>query len=271
MEGADELGDALPPPRENALLFGHEAAEAALLDAALSGRLPHAWLISGPSGVGKATLAFRFARFLLAGAAAKWGSSARRRDPCRSNRPTRPFAASPRAATPIFTWSSAASIPAARSCAARSSSRTREASAPSSHLTPAEGHWRVVIVDDADQMNRNAANALLKVLEEPPKRAVLLLLSDNPGRLLPTIRSRCRMLALKPLSAGAVVRRCGATGRTWRRKMTTAPRPARRRQHRPRVRPGRGRRTGALSRHAGHDGRSPRLDVRGAARLRRQG
>ncbi len=62
------------------------------------------------------------------------------------------------------------------------------------HLTSAEGGWRVVVVDGADDMNRNAANALLKVLEEPPKRAVLLLISDNPGRLLPTIRSRCRML-----------------------------------------------------------------------------
>lgn len=66
-------------------------------------------------------------------------------------------------------------------------------------LTPAEGQWRVVILDDADLMNRNAANALLKILEEPPQRALLLLVSDNPGRLLPTIRSRCRILALRPL------------------------------------------------------------------------
>ncbi len=71
-------------------------------------------------------------------------------------------------------------------------------------LTAAEGGWRVVILDGADAMNRNAANAVLKILEEPPERAVLLLVSENPGRLLPTIRSRCRRLALKPLPCEAV-------------------------------------------------------------------
>jgi len=71
-------------------------------------------------------------------------------------------------------------------------------------LTAAEGGWRVVILDGADAMNRNAANAILKILEEPPQRAVLILLSENPGRLLPTIRSRCRRLALKPLPRAAV-------------------------------------------------------------------
>src|SRR5262249_4560580 len=67
-------------------------------------------------------------------------------------------------------------------------------------LTPGEGRWRVVIVDAADALNANAANAILKILEEPPPQAVLLLVSHNPGRLLPTIRSRCRMLRLKPLN-----------------------------------------------------------------------
>jgi DNA polymerase-3 subunit delta' len=71
-------------------------------------------------------------------------------------------------------------------------------------LTPAEGGWRIVIVDTADEMNRNAANAVLKILEEPPDRAILILVSDNPGRLLPTIRSRCRRLALRPLSDAVV-------------------------------------------------------------------
>jgi DNA polymerase-3 subunit delta' len=71
-------------------------------------------------------------------------------------------------------------------------------------LTPAEGGWRVVIVDGADEMNRNAANALLKILEEPPRRALLLLVAHSPGRLLPTIRSRCRRFPLAPLSAAIV-------------------------------------------------------------------
>ena len=74
------------------------------------------------------------------------------------------------------------------------------------HLTPAEGGWRVVVVDGAEDMNRNAANALLKVLEEPPRRAILLLTADAPGRLLPTIRSRCRRLRLDALSGGEMSR-----------------------------------------------------------------
>jgi DNA polymerase-3 subunit delta' len=76
-------------------------------------------------------------------------------------------------------------------------------------LTPAEGGWRIVVVDTADEMNRNAANAVLKILEEPPDRAILILVSDNPGRLLPTIRSRCRRLALRPLSDAVVAELIG--------------------------------------------------------------
>ena len=71
-------------------------------------------------------------------------------------------------------------------------------------LTPAEGGWRVVIVDGADEMNRNAANALLKILEEPPRRALLVLAAHSPGRLLPTIRSRCRHMPLSALPAATV-------------------------------------------------------------------
>ena len=72
------------------------------------------------------------------------------------------------------------------------------------HLTPAEGGWRIVIVDGADEMNRNAANALLKVLEEPSQRSLLLITAASPGRLLPTIRSRCRHLMLNPLADAQV-------------------------------------------------------------------
>ncbi|MBV8392179.1 MAG: DNA polymerase III subunit delta', partial [Alphaproteobacteria bacterium] len=73
------------------------------------------------------------------------------------------------------------------------------------HMTPAMGEWRVAIVDAADEMNRNSANAILKILEEPPPRAVLLIVAHAPGRLLPTIRSRCRRLALQALSGETVV------------------------------------------------------------------
>jgi DNA polymerase-3 subunit delta' len=201
-EGGAGEATPVPAPRENPLLLGHEAAEAALLQAHASGRLPHAWLLSGPRGIGKATLAFRFARFLLA-------------EPGKGllAAPPRALAMAPEA--PVFrrvaSGGHADLLVVERGFDLRRKKLRSEivvddtrAIAGFLRLTPAEGSWRVVIVDGADLMNRNAANALLKILEEPPERAVLLLVSDNPGRLLPTIRSRCRMLALKPL-AGEVV------------------------------------------------------------------
>jgi DNA polymerase-3 subunit delta' len=204
---AEERGGERPPvpqPRENPLLLGHEAAEQALLGAYASGRLPHAWLLSGPRGIGKATLAFRFARFLFAEGAARGGL----------------FAAPPAALAvppdhPIFRRVASGGIAdllvVERGVDPRRKRQRSEivvddtrSIAGFMRLTPSEGEWRVVILDGADFMNRNAANALLKILEEPPERAILLLTSDNPGRLLPTIRSRCRLLALKPLSDSIV-------------------------------------------------------------------
>ena len=76
--------------------------------------------------------------------------------------------------------------------------------------TAGEGGWRVAIVDSVDDLQREGANALLKVLEEPPERALLLLVSNAPGRVLPTIRSRCRRLLLRPLDAADVARAVAA-------------------------------------------------------------
>ena len=176
-----------PTPRENLVLFGHGAAERTFADAAESGRLHHAWLLTGPQGVGKATLAWRMARRLLAGAGGNdLATPAVRR---------------------IVAGSHADVLTLEREVDTRTKKLRREVAvdqvreiAGFLHLTPAEGGWRVVVVDGAEDMNRNSANALLKVLEEPPKRAVLLLTSDAPGRLLPTIRSRCRRMRLAPLS-----------------------------------------------------------------------
>jgi DNA polymerase-3 subunit delta' len=192
-------------PRENPVLLGHAPAEAALLQAYGSGRLPHAWLICGPRGIGKATLAFRFARFLFAEGSAGGGL----------------FAAAPSSLAvepgdPVFrrvaSGGHADLLLVERGLDPRRKRLRSEIVVEDTRaignflrLTPAEGSWRVVIVDGADLMNRNAANALLKVLEEPPQRAVLVLASENPGRLLPTIRSRCRPLALKPLPQAVVL------------------------------------------------------------------
>jgi DNA polymerase-3 subunit delta' len=202
-ESADGESAALSP-RENPGLVGQERAEAALLDCYRAGRLPHAWLLTGPRGIGKATLAFRFARFLFAQAGEGQGLF---------TAPPMSLAVDP--ASPA--WRRVASGGHADLLLierAYDQKRKRRRSeilvddvrriADFLHLTPAEGGWRIVIVDGADEMNRNAANALLKVLEEPSARALLLITSASPGRLLPTIRSRCRHLALDLLSQAQV-------------------------------------------------------------------
>ncbi|MDE2333361.1 MAG: DNA polymerase III subunit delta' [Rhodospirillales bacterium] len=186
------------PPRANPDLFGQEQAEATLAAAMASGRLHHAWLITGAEGIGKATLAYRFARRLLAGPAS--GESLAL-DP--SHPVFHRVAAGSHA--DLLTVERAADEKTRRRRAEIVVDDTR-AVAAFLHLTAAEGGWRVVIVDGADTMNRNAANALLKVLEEPPPRSILLLLASSPGRLLPTIRSRCRRLALEPLADALVER-----------------------------------------------------------------
>ncbi len=183
------------PPRENPLLVGHDQAVRALHGSATTGRLHHAWLIGGPPGIGKATLAYRFARWLLAG-----GTSSDLSVP-----ETLP------AARRVAANTHADLLTIERRFDEKRKKMQGEIVIDTVHevgkflrLTPGEGGWRVVIVDGAEEMNRNAANALLKLLEEPPKRAILLLVSHAPGRLLPTIRSRCRRLNLSPLAEAEV-------------------------------------------------------------------
>ncbi len=179
-------------PRANPRLIGHEAAEATVLDGLRGGRMHHAWLITGPEGVGKATLAFRLARRLLAGVPADGTLALDAAHPV-----FRRVAASGHA--DLFTLTR---TPGSDPKKLRSEIVVDDVRAVGAflRLTPGEGGWRVVVVDRADELNRNAANALLKVLEEPPARALLLLVCAAPGRLPVTIRSRCRALALRPLS-----------------------------------------------------------------------
>ena len=196
--------DGAPHPRETERLFGHSAAEGAFLQAFNAGRLHHAWLISGPQGIGKATLAWRITRFLLT--APEEGQE-------------EGLFGAPQAAESLDV---ASDHPVARRLRARSEPRlfhvTRSRNDKTGRLRDqivaedvrdlsgffglkaTDGGRRVVLVDAADDMNTHAANALLKMLEEPPEQTTLLLLSHQPGRLLPTIRSRCRALPLMPLS-----------------------------------------------------------------------
>jgi DNA polymerase-3 subunit delta' len=170
-------------------------------------RLPHALLLGGLRGIGKATLAYRLARFVLSGggeggAPDMFGAPAAVPDkPDLAVSPDsgvfRRVAASGHA--DLLTVERAYDPRRKRLRSEIVVADIREIGA-FLHLTAAEGGWRVVIVDGADAMNRNAGNALLKILEEPPRRTLLLLVANSPGRLLPTIRSRCRQMKLSPLS-----------------------------------------------------------------------
>ncbi|MBI1261737.1 MAG: DNA polymerase III subunit delta' [Rhizobiales bacterium] len=195
---SDRLRD-FAHPREVSTLVGHRLSEAALFDAYMSGRMHHAWLLTGLKGIGKATLAYRMARFALRYPDPGIARAAGARDlslPEDDN---------------VFRQVAALSAPdllvlrrpydekAKRLKTVLPVDEVRR-TAGFFGLSAGAGGWRVAIVDAADDMNVNAANALLKVLEEPPPRSLFLLISHQPGRLLPTIRSRCRVLAMPPLT-----------------------------------------------------------------------
>ncbi len=203
-----------PHPRLATRLIGHAAAEAEMLGAYREGRLAHAWLIGGREGVGKATLCWRFARFVLA-------------------HPD-PDAPAVRAATNLAV---APDHPAARQLAALAHpdfALLRREWNPKSkafftdirvddiraglnmfHMSAAFGGWRVAIVDCADELNPNGANALLKVIEEPPPRSLILIVAHRPGQVLATIRSRCRRLLLERLSPAEIGDVVGGLGPPW--------------------------------------------------------
>ena len=198
---ADRIA-GLPHPCETEHLFGHDGACAQVLDAFNGDRMHHAWMLTGPKGIGKASLAYHISRFLLAA------------EPARDSL----FGTPP----PATSLSVPADHPVARRIRAGSEPGLCILRRPVDDKTgklktvipvdtvrelrrffglSAGGNGRrVVIVDCIDEMNANAANALLKVLEEPPQDAVLLLVTHQPSRILPTIRSRCRTLACAPMS-----------------------------------------------------------------------
>ncbi|MEZ5829959.1 MAG: DNA polymerase III subunit delta' [Dongiaceae bacterium] len=185
-------------------LIGHEPAEQAFLKAYAAGRLPHAWLISGPKGVGKATFAYRIARFLLAQPAqgeegALFGGAPAAPATLDMPRDHRVFRQVAQQAHPDFRLLERTPNPRTGKLRTEIVIDDVRAVIEFLHLKAAASRWRVVIVDSADDLNRNSANALLKILEEPSANTVILLLSHAPQALLPTIRSRCRKLVLQPL------------------------------------------------------------------------
>lgn len=194
----------LPHPRETERLIGHEAAEAELRASFLGGRMPHAWLLAGPPRIGKATLAYRFARFVLAhGGRGDAAEAAGRGLDLPPDHPVfRRVAAQSHGDLLVLRrpWDARAK----RLKAALTVEEMRRLQ-PFFGMSASEGGWRVCIIDSADEMNTSAANALLKTLEEPPACSLLLLVCHAPHRLLPTIRSRARLLRLRPLAEDAVL------------------------------------------------------------------
>ena len=214
-EGAPE-SDIFPgalSPRLAPRVIGHEAAEAAMLDAYRGGRLAHAWLIGGPEGIGKATLAYAFARFVLANPdpASRAVAQARDLGVPESHPAARQLAAlsHPDFALVRRGWN-------AKAKNFYSEIRVEDVRAGQGVFRlAASGGWRVLLVDSADDLNRNGANALLKTIEEPPDKALVLIVAHRPGRLPPTIRSRCRRLTLEPLSPDAISQIVRAQGPPW--------------------------------------------------------
>jgi DNA polymerase-3 subunit delta' len=191
-----------PHPRETFTFTGHDVQERALAEALAGRRMHHAWMLAGAKGLGKATLAYRFARRALG--ARQLGA--------------RPLDTDPEdlVARRIAALSHPDLFVLRRGYNERGKPRreitvddARELGAFFS-LAPSEGGMRVAIIDAVDDLNRNAANAILKTLEEPPARSVLLLVCHAPGAALATIRSRCRRLALRPLSDDQVRAAMGA-------------------------------------------------------------
>lgn len=209
---SDRFPDA-PHPRETTGLIGHSEVEQALLAAYRAGKLPHAIIFGGATGIGKATLAWRLARFLL-------------------THPD-PSAVEVQSATDLFvpkTHSVARQISALshgdifllrREWNEKTKRWFTEISADSVreavHLfqRSAAGGYRICIIDSAEDLNRHGANALLKIIEDPPPRSLFLIVAHRPERILPTVRSRCRCLLLKSLSDAEIASVIAELGEPW--------------------------------------------------------
>jgi len=192
--------EGVPEPCEHPHLVGHQVAADLLASSFRAGRLHHALLLAGPTGIGKATFAFRLAWHLL-----------NFRDP--ANAPDRLVLPDPD--SPLFRSIAQNAHPSLLHLTRPANDRTKGFKTVITvdeirrlgrflSMTAHDGGYRVVIVDPVDDLNASAANALLKGLEEPPARTVFVLIAHSPGRLLPTIRSRCQTLRLHRLDDGEV-------------------------------------------------------------------
>ena len=207
---AGTAGEGLDEPRHSNICLGFETQEKQVLDLYESGQMPHALIFSGPKGIGKSTFAYRVARFLL-----KNGLKDNDSDQgglFGEALPSEPLASLDVSKNePTFTQVAAGGhsdlLTIERQIDTKKGARkanldveTARKVAPFLRMTASNGGWRLVVIDDADTMNRNAQNALLKILEEPPKNTLLILITHRLGAMIPTIRSRCRTINCQPLN-----------------------------------------------------------------------
>ena len=206
--------EGAPHPRETGVLFGQARAEAELLDSYRAGRLHHAWLLGGRQGTGKATLAWRFARFLLAHPDPGTPEVRAARD--LSVPAGHPAASAVAAGAPgdVAVLRRAFNEKSGKFFSEIRVDEVRRASGLFQQASRAGG-YRICILDSAEDLNRNSANALLKLVEEPPQRSLFLVVAHHPAQVLPTLRSRCRLLLLDPLSGGDAVAALTALGPPW--------------------------------------------------------
>ena len=179
-----------------AAMIGHHDAEKAFLEPWTSGRLHHAWLLAGPQGMGKGAFAARVARFLVTHDRAGVGGAPLSLDDPGDEQAGRLVSADNHPEIIHLT----------RQVKDKSKDLARNITIDQVrgmirrlHLSLSLGAWRVVVIDAVDDLETDGANALLKTLEEPPAQTLFLLVSHSPGRLLPTIRSRCRILRFQPV------------------------------------------------------------------------
>jgi len=177
-------------PSQSAFVLGHDAAKAQITNAFQSGRMHHAWLITGAEGIGKATLAYHAAMMILSGGANNFDHS----DP--ESRTVRLIRAG--AHPDFFVLQRVADEKTGLRRAVISVEQARKV-APFLTMTATYSFGRVALLDEVHTVNVNGQNAILKLIEEPPAGTVLFLTATTAGALLPTIRSRCRVLALSPL------------------------------------------------------------------------
>lgn len=207
---SDRFGDA-PAPRETTALFGHALAEREWLNAYREGNLPQAMLIGGAQGIGKATLAWRLARFILAHPEPQSAAVAHASDlgvaPDHSIAQRVALGSHGDVSVLRREWN-----PQSKKHYTDIRIDDVRKMMDRFKLAAGEGGWRIAIIDSCEDLNRSGANALLKLIEEPPPKSLFLIIAHRPGQVLPTIRSRCRKVILNPLTADEVAAAVKASG-----------------------------------------------------------